>query len=59
MISTKIRDCLTIENGNLIYNPRILKSDENGVFICDKSGIYDLETYGASGNFMYVNGTFF
>ena len=59
MISPKIRDCLTIENGNLIYNTHILKSDENGVFICDKSGIYDLVTYGNGTNFMYVNGTFF
>ena len=59
MISPKIRDCLTIENGNLIYNSRILKSDENGVFICDKSGIYDLETCSNSTDFMYVNGTFF
>lgn len=59
MISPKIRDCLTIENGNLIYNPHILKSDENGVFICDKSGIYDLETFYDSAGVMYVNGTFF
>lgn len=60
MISQKIRDCLTIENGNLIYNPHILKSDENGVFICDKSGIYDLATVtNDSRDFMYVNGTFF
>lgn len=59
MISLKIRDCLTIENGNLIYNSHILKSDENGVFICDKSGIYDLETCYDSAALMYVNGTFF
>lgn len=58
----KLRDCISIENGELIYAPKVLKPNENGIFITEENEIYDLKKLERSyttDRFEYIYGTFF
>ena len=62
IIREKLRDCISIENGELIYAQKVLKPNENGIFITEENEICDLKRLERSytnNRFEYIYGTFF